>query len=182
MDNIKHVVYTDGGCHPETGSWSFIEINPVLENILVPAKEAKQHIIKHGEGYVYDTTNNRMELWAIINAVKSFPRGSHIAIYSDSGYCVNGHNSPSQLSKWVDNNWKTSTKSPVSNQDLWMEILLLDTQYHVEYNLVKGHNKDKTSPHKTWNDICDDVCTEYRLYALNHDDDRTGEPDYNWEV
>ena len=164
----KHIIYTDGSCDNNgdwAGSWAWVEID---QNMTVtPIEDLSKHIIKKRSGYAYDTTNNRMEMMAIINAITQggYPIGSSIKIFSDSGYVVNGHNNPSYLKKWMQNGWKTSKRLAVENKDLWEHIILIDSLYDVQYVLVKGHSKDKTSVHKNWNDLCDKICTHVRQYV-----------------
>lgn len=158
----RHVIYTDGGCYQGVGAWAFVEIDPVLEGVQVPSKNARQHVINHGEAHVEDTTNNRMELIAIMNAIKSCEPGDTVVIYSDSGYCVTGYTNPSYLQKWIENGWRTSNKKPVMNDDLWKEMVIIGTQYDLEFHLIRGHGKTKGSPHNVWNNMCDETCTKYR--------------------
>ena len=158
-------IYTDGGCHNESGdkhglgSWAFL--SPIdLSNKYVDVYAAK----------VLDTTNNRTEMLAILHAIKiSGISGDDILldIYSDSGYVVNGYNNPSYLDKWVSNGWKTSNKKPVLNMDLWAQFLQIPYSIKFTLSLIKGHKKDKNHIHAFWNDICDKVCT----YMMDNVDD-----------
>lgn len=152
----KHIVFTDGGCYLGIGSWAYIELT---------SDGFDGELIQEKSGYIYDTTNNRMELQAIINAIGSFDRGSTVKIFSDSGYCVSGYHDPAYLAKWVTNGWKTSKKKPVENIDLWKQVIILSNLYDLKMVLVKGHCKDKTNPHTKWNDVVDDMCTYNRELA-----------------
>ena len=105
-----------------------------------------------GEKY---TTNNRMELSAAINALTAVfnterLKGRAIQFYTDSQYVKNGITS--WVSKWKKNGWKTSTKKPVLNQDLWCVLDFLSGQLTIEWNWVKGHAGVK------YNEICDQLC------------------------
>lgn len=95
---------------------------------------------------------------AILNALLSGGTDT-LEIYSDSGYVVKGYNDPSYLDKWIANGWRTSTKKPVLNQDLWEQFVSLPWSCKFHLNLIKGHKKDSNPVHSFWNDICDQVCT-----------------------
>lgn len=128
------------------GSWAFLQT----------VDFSSDYVIVHG-GYVDDTTNNRTEMMAVLNAINTLDGA--LEIYSDSGYVVKGYNNPSYLDKWVSNNWKTSTKKPVLNQDLWQKFLEIKWNKVFHLNLIKGHKKDSNPIHAYWNDICDQICT-----------------------
>lgn len=145
-------IYTDGGCHNNgelkgLGSWAYTEFDPNSKIATIYC------------GLEYETTNNRTEMMAIINAIKSKPRHTSIDIISDSGYVVTGYTNPAYLDRWIKNYWRTSSNSPVQNQDLWEEIIRLTYHYPVSFTLVKGHNKDKDPIHALWNSIVDKACT-----------------------
>lgn len=111
-------------------------------------------------GYLDSTTNNRTEMLAIINAIKTIcETGTTVNIISDSGYVVKGYTDPAYLDKWVANGWKTSNKKPVMNQDLWEEMLKLGWSNAFYFTHIRGHKKDKNHLHAYWNDIVDKCCT-----------------------
>jgi ribonuclease HI len=144
-------IYTDGGCHNTgdlkgLGAWAFVEFS--YEEI------AEVHC-----GRVDDTTNNRTEMLAVINALKYCPEGSTVNIISDSGYVVKGYNHPSYLDTWLKNGWKTSSGSDVMNQDLWQELIALSYHYGIKFTLVRGHYKDANPLHQFWNSVVDRACT-----------------------
>lgn len=150
---MPRVFYTDGGCHNEggdlkgIGSWAFVEYNEDADDIVVYAQK------------VLDTTNNRTEMMAVINAISFCEAGSDVHIISDSGYVVKGYTHPSYLDKWVSTGWRTSNNKQVSNIDLWQKILTLSYHYQLKFTLVRGHNKDKDPTHAYWNSIVDRACT-----------------------
>ena len=157
-------MYTDGGCHNTgdrkgDGSYAFLFKTDSTEYVDVYCE------------YVRDTTNNRMEMVAVIEGIKHIEKLSDkhqcATIISDSGYLVKGWTDPAYLDRWVTNGWKTSTNSPVQNKDLWMELQRLS--WHVGFNFIhiRGHNKDKNKTHAFWNDICDKACT-YIINTLQH--------------
>jgi len=170
-ENKLHIMYTDGssgggsshGNIGDVGSWAYIELND-------DTMDGGQ--IQRESGYVYNTTNNRMEMQAIINAINSLPHGSKVRLFSDSGYCVNGFHHPSYLKKWVYNGWRTSKKQSVENRDLWEKFLEFDKTHDVQLVLIRGHKKDPNKTHAHWNDICDKICTEMRNMAVDRYIDR----------
>ena len=118
--------------------------------------------------FVADTTNNRTEMLAILEGVDYADKhlldpDSILEIFSDSGYVVKGYSDPSYLDKWIQNGWKTSTKKPVLNRDLWERFLSIPWRINFHLNLIKGHRKDSNPIHSFWNDICDQACT----YTMN---------------
>lgn len=146
-------MYTDGGCYNNgdrkgDGSYAFLFAGDGQDYVDVICE------------YIQDTTNNRMEMMAVIEGVK-YVIGSmdKITIVSDSGYLVKGYTDPAYLERWVTNGWKTSTNKPVQNIDMWQELQKLS--WHIGFNFVhiRGHNKDKNKDHAFWNDICDKACT-----------------------
>lgn len=132
----KITIYTDGACsgNPGTGGWAAI---------LMCGDYSKQ--ISGGEK---ETTNNRMELTAVINALACLKSPSSVTLYSDSAYVVNAF-----TQKWIDNwiagGWRTSGKKPVQNKDLWLKLISLSKTHQVKFVKVKGHSDNK------FNEECD---------------------------
>ena len=118
-------IYTDGSCltNPGNGGWAAI-IN----------KDGK---ITKISGNEKNTTNNRMELIAPINALKNMDADSQIKIYTDSQYVKLGITE--WINKWVINNWQTSKKEDVKNKDLWIKLYDLNKSLSVEWHWVKAH-------------------------------------------
>ena len=118
-------IYTDGSCltNPGDGGWAAI---------IIIDGEAKEI-----SGSEKDTTNNRMELLAPINALKEMKQNEQIEIYTDSQYVKLGITD--WINKWVLNNWKTSKKEDVKNKDLWVELYNLNETLDVKWNWVKAH-------------------------------------------
>ena len=118
-------IYTDGSCltNPGDGGWAAI--------IIIDGET------KEISGSERDTTNNRMELLAPINALKEMKRNEQIEIYTDSQYVKLGITE--WINKWVLNNWKTSKKEDVKNKDLWVELYNLNETLDVKWNWVKAH-------------------------------------------
>ena len=118
-------IFTDGSCleNPGNGGWAAI-INDDGD-------------IKKISGSEKNTTNNRMELMAPINALKEINPNKEIEIYTDSQYVKLGITE--WINKWVVNNWKTSKKEDVKNKDLWIELYDLNKSLDVKWNWVKAH-------------------------------------------
>ena len=122
-------IYTDGSClsNPGNGGWAaIININGEIKKI---------------SGNEKNTTNNRMELMAPINALKNINSKDPIQIFTDSKYVKNGITE--WINTWVLNNWKTSKKENVKNKDLWLELHKLNQSLNVKWNWVKGHSGHK---------------------------------------
>ena len=121
-------IYTDGSCltNPGNGGWAAI-INDGKEKKKISGNEK-------------NTTNNRMELLAPINALKDMKPGVEIKIYTDSQYVKNGITE--WINTWVLNNWKTSNKEDVKNKDLWIELYKLNQSLNVKWNWIKAHAGD----------------------------------------
>ena len=121
-------IYTDGSCisNPGNGGWAaIININGKIKKI---------------SGNEKNTTNNRMELMAPINALKNINSKDPIEIFTDSKYVKNGITE--WINTWVLNNWKTSKKEDVKNKDLWLELHKLNQSLSVKWNWVKAHAGD----------------------------------------
>ena len=118
--------YTDGACsgNPGLGGWG-----------VVLQFGDHERELKGGES---DTTNNRMELTAAIEALKALKEPCHIALTTDSTYVKDGITK--WLSNWKRNGWKTAAKKPVKNQDLWQQLEDCVAQHTVEWLWVKGHS------------------------------------------
>ena len=118
--------YTDGACsgNPGPGGWG-----------VVLQFGDHERELKGGES---DTTNNRMELTAAIEALKALKEPCHIALTTDSTYVKDGITK--WLTNWKRNGWKTAAKKPVKNQDLWQQLEACVAQHTVEWLWVKGHS------------------------------------------
>ncbi|MDR2412942.1 MAG: ribonuclease HI [Rickettsiales bacterium] len=118
-------IYTDGSClgNPGPGGWAFI------------ATDGKN--IAEKTGGEPNTTNNRMELTAVLRAVSSARRHAEIEIHTDSQYVKNGMES--WLKNWKKNNWRTADKKPVKNQDLWQALDEAARNMKIHWRWVRGH-------------------------------------------
>lgn len=136
MKNIS--IYTDGACsgNPGPGGWGAILIY----------KQNKKEI----SGYVDQTTNNRMELMAVLKSLIALKEPCKVDLYTDSAYVCNAF-SRGWIIAWEKNGWKTSKKSDVENQDLWKEILNYKQQHIIYFHKVKGHSDNE------YNNRCDEL-------------------------
>ncbi len=126
MSNTKLQIYTDGAClgNPGPGGWAAI----IIEN-------GQERVFSGNDNM---TTNNRMELLAIIKALESINENLELIIYTDSKYVINGVTS--WIKNWEANSWKNSTKQPVKNVDLWKKLDMNAKKHNIEWIWVKGHS------------------------------------------
>lgn len=141
MAKLKKVeLYTDGACsgNPGKGGYGGILIYKGIE--------------KEYSGFAENTTNNRMELTAVIMGLKMLKEPVEIDIYSDSAYTVNAF-LEGWIENWINNNWRTAGKKPVQNVELWQELLELIRPHKVTWHKVKGHADN------SYNNRCDKLAT-----------------------
>ncbi|MGN1383400.1 MAG: ribonuclease HI [Eubacterium sp.] len=123
-------MYTDGACSGNQSEKNFGGWGAILE-----FGEHRKEL----HGGEKDTTNNRMELMAVIQAFSALKRtGLDVEMFSDSSYVMNCFRN-GWYKNWEKNGWKTSQKKPVENQELWKQLLALVRQHHVQFFRVKGH-------------------------------------------
>jgi ribonuclease HI len=124
------ILYTDGACsgNPGPGGWGALLIWNGTEKEL--------------SGGEADTTNNRMEMMAIIQGLKALKEKCHVKIHSDSALIINAFNKH-WITNWQKRGWKKSNKKPVENQDLWKEMLRVMTPHKVDWIKVKGHSTNE---------------------------------------
>ena len=126
-DNKKLVrLYTDGACsgNPGPGGWAAIlKFGPHQKEI---------------SGNMSHTTNNRMELFAVISGLGALKQSCKVEVYSDSTYVVNTFNQ-NWIESWQKRGWKTSDNKPVDNQDLWRLLLITMRKHDVSFHKVPGH-------------------------------------------
>ena len=134
----KIEIYTDGACsgNPGPGGWGAI----------LMYRDKKLEI----SGYEAQTTNNRMELTAVISALEALKEPCKVSLYSDSAYTVNAF-----LEHWIDSwqtkNWKGADNKEVKNRDLWERLLNLTKEHEVTFYKVKGHSDNE------YNNRCDEL-------------------------
>lgn len=137
----KVTIYTDGACsgNPGVGGWGAILMYNGHEKVC--------------SGYDKLTTNNRMEMFAVIMALKNLKEGCDVEVYTDSAYVADAFNK-GWVEQWQASKWKTAGKSEVKNQDLWKELLLEMQRHKVRYLKVKGHSDNE------FNNRCDEIARE----------------------
>ena len=136
MDEVT--IYTDGACsgNPGPGGWGAI----------LMLGENRKEISGGSE----NTTNNIMELTAVIEALKILKRPCKVNIYSDSAYVVNAF-LQKWIYGWIKKNWKTASNEPVKNKELWQELYSLTKVHDVTFHKVKGHADNE------FNNRCDEL-------------------------
>ena len=134
------IIYTDGACkgNPGNGGWGVVLRSGTNEKWL-----------KGGEK---NTTNNRMEMTAVIEALKAIKFPCIIELFTDSQYVNRGVNE--WLQTWKKSGWKTASKAPVKNVDLWMALDELLGTHEIRWHWVKGHSGD------AGNDLADQLANE----------------------
>lgn len=134
----KVEIYTDGACsgNPGPGGWAAV---------LMYGDKKKE--ISGGEA---QTTNQRMEMKAAVEALKALKYPCEVNLYSDSAYLVNAFKQ-GWTERWQRNGWITSQKTPVANKDLWEELLQLTRTHNVKFIKVKGHSDNE------YNNRCDEL-------------------------
>lgn len=115
-----------------------------------------ERIVNEGKGGERNTTNNRMELLAVISALKALKADGNLPrqaeVCTDSQYVQKGMTS--WIYKWKGNKWRTSDKAPVKNQELWMELDTLAAELKVSWKWIRGHTGNE------WNERCDHMTHE----------------------
>lgn len=134
----KVIIYTDGACsgNPGPGGWGAILMYNGNKKEISGAKN--------------NTTNNVMELTAALEGLKMLKFPCEVELYSDSAYLVNGF-SQGWIYNWKKNNWKTASKEPVKNKEIWEEIYNLTQIHKVKFIKVKGHADNE------FNNRCDEL-------------------------
>ena len=130
-------IWTDGSClgNPGPGGWAFIATN---------GKETAQR-----SGGVANTTNNRMELTAVIHALTAARHHDELELHTDSQYVKNGMQT--WLAQWKNNNWKTGANKPVKNKELWQQLDAVAQDKKIHWVWVRGHAGNEM------NERCDEL-------------------------
>ena len=135
------VIYTDGACSGNPGVGGYCAI--LMYN-------GHERVVSGSEN---QTTNNRMELKAVIEGLKCLKEKCSVKVYSDSQYITDAFNK-GWLNEWVKKGWKTADKKPVKNLDLWQDLMALLENHLVEFIKVKGHSDNE------YNNRCDKIAVE----------------------
>jgi len=142
-------IYTDGGClnNPGPGGYGAVLLHG-------PKK-------KELSGGFHRTTNNRMELTAVIESLKALKYPCNVKLYSDSQYVVNGI-TKGWAKNWRRKGWMRNAESPAENADLWAQLLKLCELHTVEFHWVRGHSGN------TYNERCDELAKNAALDTSKH--------------
>lgn len=137
----KVIIYTDGACsgNPGKGGWGAVLRYGDIENEI--------------SGFEQETTNNKMELTAAIEALKRLKFPCEVELYSDSAYLINGFNQY-WLKNWKAKGWKTASGDNVKNEELWRELDRLSAIHKITWIKVKGHADNE------YNNKCDRMATD----------------------
>lgn len=137
----KVILYTDGACsgNPGVGGWGAVLMFNGHEKRISGAEDA--------------TTNNRMEVTAVIEGLKCLKEPCEVDVYSDSAYTVNAFEK-GWIYDWKRSGWKKSDNKPVLNAELWQELLTLSQKHKLNFIKVKGHADNE------YNNICDKLATD----------------------
>ncbi|MDR2658832.1 MAG: ribonuclease HI [Spirochaetaceae bacterium] len=128
---MKFDIWTDGGCsgNPGPGGWAFIITDP------------QEKIIDEGKGSERETTNNRMELMAVIKALRCILKKElaidRITVHTDSQYVERGMTE--WIIRWKENGWKASDRKPVKNLDLWLKLDKMSLELPITWQWVESH-------------------------------------------
>ncbi len=153
------LLFTDGACsgNPGPGGWAFI--------LRHPASGSE----REGWGGEANTTNNRMELCAVIEGLTAVRKPSRVEVHSDSQYVLKGLDE--WLDQWKGRDWKTAAKKAVKNEDLWRRLDELRAFHRLKYVWVRGHEEHPE------NDRCDRLAVAAReLIAKGQPADGLGDP------
>ena len=149
MTKPKVKIYTDGACanNPGKGGYGIVLMYEKQNGDVVQKNLAKGFEL---------TTNNRMELLAVIDALETLKKPCDIRLFSDSKYVIDAINQK-WLDSWQEKNWKLNTKNPVKNIDLWKKLIEVMKPHKIEFIWVKGHASNE------FNNLCDKMAVEARL-------------------
>ena len=137
---MKIKIYTDGACsgNPGKGGWG----------VLIQENDNEKEL----SGSELNTTNNRMELTAVIKALEHYDEAKEIEVFTDSKYVMQGITE--WIKNWKNNHWKTSQKKDVKNKDLWVLLDTVSAKHDIKWSWVKGHAGDYG------NEIADKLATQ----------------------
>ena len=138
-------IYTDGSSKGNPGNGGY-------GAVIIYTNDKGETIEKTISGGYTNTTNNRMEIMAVIKALQVLTIPCKVQVYSDSQYLVNTF-AKKWINNWKRNGWKTASGTDVKNKDLWITMLALTKYHKVKFEWVKGHSDNK------YNELCDKLAT-----------------------
>lgn len=147
MDQVT--IYTDGSSRGNPGPGGYGAV------LLFVDATGREHRLELFQGFRC-TTNNRMEMMAAAAALEALKRPCKVELHSDSQYLVNAHEK-GWIKGWQRNGWKTASKQPVKNTDLWQRLIAAEAPHDVHYVWVKGHAGEEL------NERCDELAIEAAL-------------------
>ena len=142
-------IYTDGGCsgNPGPGGWAYVMVKQTFQG---------EQVICKNLGGEKETTNNRMELTAVIMALRALKTMNNLprqaTVLTDSQYVQKGITE--WIRTWKKNSWRTSDKTPVKNKDLWVELDAIAGEFPLQWEWVRGHAGNE------YNELCDAMAQE----------------------
>ncbi len=144
-------IYTDGACSPNPGigGWAAVLISPQHDNYRKELSDAEEQ-----------STNNRMELTAVIRGLESLKFPCEVKLHTDSKYIQQAF-TKKWIETWKKNGWMTKNRKPVLNQDLWKALSFLTETHDVEWIWVKGHSSNEE------NNRCDELAVQARKELAN---------------
>lgn len=157
MLKTRVTIYTDGACANNPGKGGYGAI------LFFEDSQGVVHEKRISKGFK-STTNNRMELLAVIDSLSLLKKPCEVKLYLDSKYVADAINQK-WLDNWVLKNWKLNTLNPVKNIDLWKKFLEVKKPHDIEFIWVKGHSSNK------YNELCDKLAVEARSSGNLHNDD-----------
>tara|TARA_B100000676_G_C18065265_1_gene840536 strand:- start:1402 stop:1875 length:474 start_codon:yes stop_codon:yes gene_type:complete len=145
MSKKSVIIYTDGACapNPGVGGWGAVLIS-------------KEHNLRSEiSGSEVYSTNNRMEITAVIKALECLRKSCIVDLYTDSTYVKNAFDK-NWIKNWQNNGWKSKNKKPVANKDLWLRLIEVTQNHEISWHWVKGHSINIE------NNRCDELAVQAR--------------------
>ena len=145
MSKNSIIIYTDGACapNPGIGGWGAVLISN------------KHNLRTEISGSEVSSTNNRMEIIAVIKALEALKKPCLVDLYSDSTYVKNAFEK-NWIKNWINNDWKSKGRKPIANKDLWLRLIDVSQKHKVSWHWVKGHSNNPE------NNRCDELAVQAR--------------------
>ena len=145
MSKNSIIIYTDGACapNPGIGGWGAVLISN------------KHNLRTEISGSEVSSTNNRMEIIAVIKALEALKKPCLVDLYTDSTYVKNAFEK-NWIKNWINNGWKSKGRKPIANKDLWLRLIDVSQKHKVSWHWVKGHSNNPE------NNRCDELAVQAR--------------------